>query len=239
MLELNKIYFEDCLVGMRKIDDESIDMILCDLPFFRVAKEQWDNNWENENKYLEWINLLLVEYNRILKDNSNLFLFTSRQYNRKICNLLDSFFIEKRIIIWSRKRNFNNTRGRALASGYEPICFYSKGSDSTFNNIKIQTENKRKEYLTGILKDGITLSDVWNDIPALSHNSKEKLNHPTQKPLKLIERIIQLGSNETNIVLDNCAGSGTTLLAAKNLKRNFIGFENNEEYFKIIQKRLE
>jgi site-specific DNA-methyltransferase (adenine-specific) len=130
MLELNKIYFEDCLVGMRKIDDESID-------------------------------------------------------------------------------------------------------------IKIQTENKRKEYLTGILKDGITLSDVWNDIPALSHNSKEKLNHPTQKPLKLIERIIQLGSNETNIVLDNCAGSGTTLLAAKNLKRNFIGFENNEEYFKIIQKRLE
>ena len=239
MVEINQIYNMDCLEGMKLIDDKSIDMILCDLPYFQVAKESWDNNWNELDDYLHWVELNLVEYNRILKDNSNLFLFTGRQYNRYISILLDKYFIEKRIIIWARKRAFNNTRGRTLTSGYEPLCWYSKGKESIYNNMKIKSDSRRKEYTTGILKDGICISDVWGDIPALPHNSKEKTSHSTQKPLKLIERIVKIGSDDEYIVLDNCIGSGTTAIACIKTNRNFIGFELNKEYFNIANKRIE
>ena len=159
---------------------------------------------------------------------------------RKICNCLDELPLEeKRIIIWARKRGFNNTRGHALASGYEPIAYYVKcGGDITFNNIKIKSNTNRKEYKDGMLKDGVSLSDVWTDIPSLPHNSKEKTSHPTQKPLKLIERIIEMSTNDGDVVLDACMGSGTTAVACMNTNRNFIGFELNKEYFDIAINRI-
>lgn len=108
-----------------------------------------------------------------------------------------------------------------------------------FNNLKIKIDSKRKEYIEGRLKEGVNLSDVWTDIPALPHNSKEKVNHPTQKPLALIERIMRIGSNEGMTVLDNCMGSGTTGVACKNLNRNFIGIELDDNYFNIAKDRIE
>ena len=237
MLKLNTIYHGDCLEVMKRIDDNSIDLVCTDIPFFKVIKNDWDNQWENEVEYLKWVKLIIEEYNRVLKDNSNIFLFTGRQYSGKISLLLGEYFNENRIIIWSRKRGFNNTRGNALASGYEPICFYSKGK-GVFNNIKLKINSKRKEYTEGTLKDGITLSDVWTDIAALPHNSMEKIDHPTQKPIKLIERIITIGSNEDDLILDNTAGSCTMAVAANNLNRNWICIEKEEKYCEIGRKRL-
>lgn len=238
MLNINTVYQGDCLEIMKEIDDKSIDMILADLPFYEVVEFKWDNEWKNVEEYINWCKDIIVEYKRIIKDNGNLFIFTGRQYNRKIATILDKCFNEKRIIIWARKRNFNNTRGKALASGYEPICYYCNGDTGTFNTIKIKPNTKRKEYNTGSLKNGITLSDVWCDIPALPHNSKEKVNHPTQKPKTLIERIIKIGSNEGDIILDNVAGSGTTGVVCQNLNRNFILIEKEPEYIEICKKRL-
>ena len=221
-IEINNVYNGDCLEIMKQIPDKYINHIICDLPYFQVVKNYWDNQWKTEQEYIEWIREVIIEYKRIITDNGNIFLFTGRQYNRKIATILDEYFIEKRIIIWSRKRNFNNTRGKALSSGYEPICYYSNGENSTFNNIKLKPISNRKEYTEGILKDGITLSDVWSDISALPHNSKEKLNHSTQKPIKIIERIIEICSNENDVILDNCAGTSTTAIACINLNRNWI-----------------
>jgi len=192
---INKVINGDCLEVMKQIPDKYVDHIICDLPFYGVVKDDWDNQWKDEIEYIEWCRQVIIQYKRVIKDNGNLFLFTGRQYNRKISTILDEYFNEKRIIIWSRKRNFNSTRGKALASGYEPISYYCNGLSGVFNNIKIKPESKRKEYTEGILKDGISLSDVWSDISALPHNSKEKLNHSTQKPLSLIERIVHIGTN--------------------------------------------
>ena len=86
--------------------------------------------------------------------------------------------------------------------------------------------------------DGITLSDVWTDIPALPHNSKEKVNHPTQKPLKLMERLVEVFTNPGDVVLDFCMGSGTTGVACKKLGRKFIGCEKDKEYFTIAFNRI-
>lgn len=239
MLEINKIYNEDCLEGMKKIDNESIDCIICDLPYFGVVEADFDNQWTSEQDYLCWIESLIKGYERVLKPGGNIFLFTSRQMNRKICYILDHYFDERRIIIWARKRGFNNTRGHALASGYEPIAYYSKsGGEPVFNNIKVKLDTKRKEYTEGMLKDGVSLSDVWTDIPALPHNSKEKTNHPTQKPVSLIERIVSISTKEGDVVLDNCIGSGTTAVACINVNRKFIGFELNKEYYDKSCERI-
>lgn len=237
-LPINQIICGDCLKVMQDFLDNSIDHIIADLPFFQVSNASWDNLWKTEQEYLDWILCLVKQYKRILKENSNLFIFTSRQNNRKIATILDSYFIEKRIIVWARKRNFNQSRGLALASGYEPICYYSNSSQGVFHNLKIKPKTTRKEYLTGSLKDGITLSDVWTDISALPHNSKEKVLHPTQKPITLIERLVLLGTNENDIILDNCIGSGTTAVAAIKLNRNYIGIDISQEYCDLAQKRI-
>lgn len=240
MKELNKIYNEDCLVGMTDIEPNSIDCICCDLPYFKVVDAKFDNQWKTENEYLDWVDKVISISISCLRPGGSMFLFTSRQMNRKICNILDSYGLEeKRIIIWARKRGFNTTRGHALASGYEPIAYYTKpGGDTTFNNIKIKPKTDRKEYTEGTLKDGITLSDIWTDISALPHNAKEKVAHPTQKPLVLIKRILEISTNEGDTVLDMCMGSGTTAVAAKEMNRNFIGFEIDENYCKIANERL-
>lgn len=235
-----ELYNEDCIEGIRdRIPDNSMDCVICDLPYFGVVEADFDNQWSSEEGYLHWVESLIKEYERVLKPGGNVFLFTSRQMNRKICNILDKYLIEKRIIIWARKRGFNNTRGHALASGYEPITYYVKeGGEPTFNNIKIKPDSKRKEYTDGVLKDGICLSDVWTDIPALPHNSKEKTNHPTQKPVSLMERIVLMSTNPDDVVLDGCMGSGSTGEACMNLGRDFIGFEIDPEYFSIAERRL-
>lgn len=232
------IYNNNCLDILDKLPE--IDCIISDLPYYKVVQIDFDNQWNSEQDYIEWVNSVLEKAISKLKYNGNCILFCSRQNMWKICSILDKLALsERRTIIWARKRGFNNTRGKALASGYEPILFWSKGLTSTFNNIKIKPDTNRIEYTKGILKDGVCLSDVWTDIPALPHNSKEKVNHPTQKPLKLMERIVTLFTNENDTVLDFCMGSGTTGIACKNLNRRFIGIEKDEEYFKIAKQRLQ
>ena len=232
------LYKGDCLDVMKNLPDRSVDCVISDLPYFGVVGDDFDNQWHSRDEYLDWVRAVVSEYARVLKDDSNIFLFTSRQYNRFVCDILeDNGFEERRIIIWCRKRNFNTTRGKALASGYEPICYFSRGQ-GIFNNLKIKPDTKRKEYTDGLLKDGVSLSDVWTDIPALPHNSKEKLPHPTQKPLALMERIVSLGTNEGDVILDSCMGTGTTGAACLSLGRSFIGIEQNEAFFAVARERL-
>ena len=227
----------DCLENMKKMQSKTIDCIITDIPYFQVVDDDWDNQWKNSEEYLEFIHNCIKEFDRITKDDASIIMFTGRQYNRHIALLLDKYFEERRIIIWSRKRAFNNTRGKALASGYEPICYYTKGNP-VFNNIKIQSESKRKEYTEGTLKDGVSLSDVWSDIPALPHNSKEKVKHSSQKPIALMERCVLLCSKENDTVLDPFMGSGSTGVACKNLNRTFIGIEANKEHFELAKHRI-
>lgn len=235
----NIIYNSDCLETMSKMESNSIDMILVDLPFFQVCSEKWDSAWKSETEYLEWIEKNIIECHRLLKPGRNIFMFTGRSLNRHISIILDKYFVEQRIIIWARKRNFNTCRGKALSSGYEPICFYSKGKQTIFNSLKIKDRhNRRKEYVSGYLKDGVNLSDVFLDIAALPHNSKERVKHPTQKPVELIKRLVSIGSNENDLILDFCAGSGTTGVACKELNRNYILIDNNFEYCKLMKHRL-
>ena len=235
------LHNSDCIDILKNMVDSNVvvDHIICDLPYFQIVKDDFDNQWDSVESYIGWFNSLLQYLKQIIKPGGNMILFCSRQNMWRMCRMLyENGFGENRTIIWARKRGFNNTRGKALASGYEPILFWSKGKSSTFNSIKIKSNLDRPEYKTGTLKDGITLSDVWNDIPALPHNSKEKVDHPTQKPIKLMERIVTLFTNEGDTVLDFCMGSGSTGVACLNLNRNFIGIEKDLKYFNIAKSRV-
>ena len=236
------LYNDDCITVMQQLISEGVqvDCIVVDLPYFQVVKDEFDNQWKDEQEYLNWVRSVFNTARDLIKEDGNIIVFCSRQYARKISNIFDyeMMWVEKRQIIWARKRGFNNTRGHALASGYEPILYWCNGVKGTFNNIKIKPDSKRPEYTTGMLKDGVSLSDVWTDIPALPHNSKEKVAHPTQKPIKLMERIIEVFTNEGDTVLDFCMGSGSTGVACNNTNRNFIGIELNKEYFDIANNRI-
>ena len=111
VMELNKIHNLNCLDGMKKLKDKSINLIATDLPYYGVLDDEWDNQWNSLDEYLKFLDIVFLEFKRILKDNGSLFIFTGRQYNRYIAILLDKYFKEERIIIWKRKRNISTTRG--------------------------------------------------------------------------------------------------------------------------------
>ena len=108
-----KLYQGDCLEIMPRLIEEGtkVDAIITDIPYFQIVDNKWDNQWRDINDYLGWCNSCFNRCYNVLKETGSILIFTSRQNNRKICNELDKTFYEKRIIIWSRKRAFNNTRG--------------------------------------------------------------------------------------------------------------------------------
>ena len=237
------LYNGDCSEVLDRLAGQSVvaDCVITDLPYYKVVSDDFDNQWNTPDEYLGWVRDVLAKVDSVAKDNANIILFASRQMMRQISNIaIDEMgWTDVRTIIWARKRGFNNTRGRALASGYEPILHFCKGDGGTFNSIKVNVESARPEYTKGTLKDGVTLSDVWTDIPALPHNSKEKVAHPTQKPVRLMERVVSLYSNPDDLVLDFCMGSGSTGVACSRLGRRFIGIEKDSGYYEIARKRME
>jgi site-specific DNA-methyltransferase (adenine-specific) len=225
MLEINKIYNEDCLIIMSKMEDKSIDLVLIDPPY-GINQAIWD---KLNNNYIK-------ECYRILKNSGSIWVFAGWSNVLEVRTELQKYFIERNWIIWDRikgrgaKYNFISTR--------EDILWFSKSDKYTFN--KQSSTIKKKTGGMG-LKNGDSfrkLSNVWTDISPIVPWSKEKCNHPTQKPIKLIERILNVSSNEGNLIFDGFVGSGTTAVACKNLKRNFIVCDISKNYCKIGDQRL-
>ena len=242
MKELNKIYNEDCLVGMKKIPDKTIDCIICDLPY-NITKLSWD--------ILIPFEKLWDQYNRIIKPTGNIIWFSSGMFTYKLIESNIKNFRYK--LIWKKNvpTGMSSAKYRPMKY-YEEICVFGN-SKATYNPIMkervgigkacynydhycgdsnhLQFNKQKKRYDP----DWVQPSDVleFNVVP----NRNGKL-HPTQKPVELVEYLIKTYSNERDIVLDNCMGSGTTAIAAINTNRNFIGFELDKNYFDIANERI-
>lgn len=242
MKELNKIYNEDCLIGMQDIPDNSIDCVICDLPY-NITKLSWD--------ILIPFEKLWEQYNRIIKPTGNIILFSSGMFTYKLIESNIKNFRYK--LIWKKNvpTGMSSAKYRPMKY-YEEICVFGN-SKATYNPIMkervgigkacynydhycgdsnhLQFNKQKKRYDP----DWVQPSDVleFNVVP----NRNGKL-HPTQKPVELVEYLIKTYSNEGDIVLDNCMGSGTTAIAAINTNRNFIGFELDKNYFDIANERI-
>jgi site-specific DNA-methyltransferase (adenine-specific) len=226
----NKIILGDCFDNLSKIEDNTIDLIAIDPPY-EISYENLD--WDK--KVLNW-NILRDEFFRILKPTGNLIIFQGWSNVSETKKILEEKFILKNWIVWDRiKGRGANTN---MVSTREDILWLVKGKDYTYN--KIYSTIKKKTGGLGA-KNGQecrALSNVWTDISPIVPWSKERVKHPTQKPLQLMERIITIFSNENDLVLDCFAGSGSTGVASKNLNRNFIIIEKDENYHSIIIDRL-
>jgi site-specific DNA-methyltransferase (adenine-specific) len=225
-----KVILGDCYGNLSKIEDNSVDLIAIDPPY-EISYENLD--WDK--KSLNW-NILRDEFNRILKPTGNLIIFQGWSNVSDTKKILEENFKLKNWIIWDRiKGRGANTN---MVSTREDILWFVKTEKYTYN--KIYSTIKKKTGGLGA-KNGQecrALSNVWTDISPIVPWAKERVSHPTQKPIQLMERIVTIFSNENDLVLDCFAGSGSTGVAAKNLNRNFIMIEKEEEYHKIILKRL-
>lgn len=239
-MKLNSIYNEDCLQGMKQIPDKSIDMILTDLPY-GVTDCDWDN--------IIPFDLLWEQYNRVIKDNGAIVLFSVQPFTTKLIQSNLKMF--KYCWYWKK----NNKTGFTFAK-YQPmrciedICVFYKQAP-TYNpqgirklekaiikatdkgNTLYQIKTKKKYSVQEYTNYPVHLLQFDNE----AASNKNRL-HPTQKPIALCEYLIKTYTNEGDVVLDSCAGSGTTLLAAKRNGRQYIGFETNEKYYNTAIKRL-
>ena len=216
---MNKIICGDCLEVMKEIPNERVDLILTD-PFYVPPNIfQWKNF---DDFYWEFNKEWLLETKRIVKKNYHFFItFSSEDMARFESLLKELNFDIKSRIVW----HYRNAGGRCRAQDrfgktYEFIFHCSKDKNLNFPE---KWDDKRFDVQTMAIPQS---------------NFKEGKYHQFQKPLNLIKRLIEFGSNENEIILDPFIGSGTTALACKEMNRNFIGIEINPDYCKIAEERL-
>lgn len=223
----------------------------------------FSDNWNQIEDYYEFLVVRLIEMNRILTDDGLIFIHCDRSASHIIRLALDKTFGENNFqseIIWRYKRWSNSKKG--LLNNHQTIYMYSKSKDFKFNTLygdysattnvdqimqeRTRASNNKTVYkldkngnpVIGKPKKGVPLSDVW-DIPYLNPKAKERVGYPTQKPILLLERIIEISTDEGDIVLDPFCGSGTTLVASKLLNRKYIGFDISQEAVDLTKKRLD
>jgi len=232
---INTIIQGDCLVEMKKIADKSVDMILCDLPYGTTACK-WDTIIPFEP--------LWEQYKRIIKDNGAIVLTASQPFTSALVMSNPTWF--KYCWVWNKAKaaNYVNAKKQPLKI-HEDIAVFCNGTN--YNPQKTIGKFRKKGGYTVNRKVAVaqnptvSFNDTYYPKSILDFSvagNKDCTLHPTQKPVALFEYLIKTYTNEGDIVLDNCAGSGTTGVACKNLNRNYILIEKEQEYIDIINKRL-
>ena len=239
---MQELWLGDCLELMKNIPDKSVDMVLCDLPYGTTACK-WD--------IIVPFDKLWEQYNRVAKNNAAMVFTGSQPFTTDlVCSNRKNF---KYSLVWNK----NVPTGMSFAKyrpmkyhedilvfykeqpPYNPVmkervgvgkaCYNYDHYCGESNHIKL--DKIKKKYDPNFVQPSSVLN--FNVVP--NRNGKF---HPTQKPTELCEYLIKTYTNEGGLVLDNCMGSGTTCLAAKNLNRQFIGIEKEEKYFNIAKQRL-
>jgi len=243
------ITWGDCLNVMAVLPDNSIDCILCDLPY-SITGFKWDS--------IIPFDKLWEQYIRIIKDNGAIVLNSIQPFTSKL--ILSNPEMYRYSYVWDKGRasNFMSAKVKPLIRT-EDICVFSKATANSMSSVKMKyypqglvrvdkkvkngknvggqvavakqaVYTQGKEYIQEFTNYPNNIIQIVNDSNPL---------HPTQKPIALCEYLIKTYTQEGEIVLDNCCGSGTTCLAAKNTGRHYIGIEKDENYFNIAKNRLE
>lgn len=247
------IFHGDCLEVMKDIEDNSIDMILCDLPYGTT-----DYHWD----LIIPADKLWEQYERIITDCGVIVLFGSQPFSTTL--IMSNLKLFKYECIWEKSRptGFTHSKNKPMKL-HENILIFSKGaathknlssnrmtynpqdliyighknipscggtSISSTHKVRNHRENVIQEY-TNYPKSIIKINN--------EHNSGPNFYHPTQKPIKLLEYLIKTYSNEGDMILDNTAGSGSTAIAAINTDRRYIMIEKDLNYFNIMRERID
>jgi len=223
---MNKIIEGDCIEVMKELQDNSIDLVATDPPYF-VARKEFIKDIKTFDEYYSWFESWIKELKRVLKPTGSLYVFVPVFNFAELHMLVKKYFIGKQFISWIKP----NTMVRQ----FQTKNYFPKTEFIGFYTVD------EKEYTWNCLfkKYGVQESCNYFIEPVVYSYMKEGVNHSTQKPLSIIERFIYASSNENDIVLDPFCGSGTTGVACVKLNRNFIGYDINPEYVELTKKRLE
>lgn len=242
-MELNKIYNEDCVEGMKKVEDNSVDLIVTSPPYNIKKKYKSYKDDLSLQEYLNFLKEVLYECSRILKTKGNIMFNVANYIDKEgnaipisyfIFNMLDELGLKfRQEIVWYFQGGLSATK--KLSARYENILWLYK-DDYVFNldNVRVK-EWKQIDKRNN--PNGKNPTNVW-EINRVAYGSEEKTEHPAQFPVAMIERIVKGWSNENAIVLDPFMGSGTTAIACMNINRNYIGFELDKEYHNIANERI-
>ena len=243
-IELNKIYFGNCLEVMKDIDNKSIDLILCDLPYGQTARNKWD--------IIIPFDELWMHYERIIKENGAICLFANGMFTADL--MISNRKMWKYNLIWDKimTTGFLNANRMPLRKHEDVLVFYKK--QPTYNPQKFKGEkkshskgDKARDDISGSNYSKANMIDKSNEHGNMKFPTSiiifGKIHpsltiHPTQKPLELFEYLIKTYTNKNDIVLDNCIGSGTTAIACLNTNRQYIGIEKEEKYFNLANERI-
>ena len=239
-MEINKIYFGDALKLMPLIPNKKIDLILCDLPYGKT-KNKWDSIIDLPS--------LWEQYKRIIKPNGAIILFGQDKFSAQV--MLSNDKMHRYNIVWEKTSPTGhlNAKKMPLRSHEDIMIFYNK---LPVYNPQKTTGHKRKtssahhkrnsKKTTNYGSHGLNGYDSTERYPKsvwkFATDKQKSALHPTQKPVLLIEELIKTYSNEGDLVLDNCAGSGTTGVSCKNTNRNFILMENDPISYQTCLDRL-
>ena len=238
MIKLNRIYNEDCLEGMKRIPDGSVDCIICDLPYGTTACK-WDT--------IIPFDKLWEQYERIIKPNGNIVLFGAGLFAYKLALSNEKLFRYE--LIWKKSKCGSPLTAKFMPmKRHENILVFGKSASAYYPQMekgkpykRAYTPNKKNNMDFGI--KGVSTDNKGTRYPISILDFPQQWRrqdqvHPTQKPVALLEYLIKTYTNEGETVLDNCIGSGTTAIAAIRTNRNYIGFELQKEYFDIANKRI-
>ena len=229
-MELNKIYNEECIEGMKRIPDKSVDMILCDLPYGTTACK-WDTIIPLEK--------LWEQYERVIKDNGAIVLTASQPFTTKLIDSNIDLF--RNCWVWNKKISGNPLLAKHHPlKVHEDICVFSKKRHNYYPQMRKGKMRKKGGGRSKLfdMEMSAKYSDEYFPISIIEFSNAKRGVHPTQKPVALFEYLIKTYTNEGETVLDNCMGSGTTAIAAINTNRNYIGFELDEEYYNLANERI-
>ena len=247
MRGLNQIIAGDCIEGMRSLPSNCAQLLIADPPY-NLNKDfgEW-KELENKDRWLSWSKEWLAEAKRILAPGGSIFVYGIHHHLCWLqCFLYELGLQYRRQIIWHYENGWAGYT-RTLAANYEPLLWFSKGKNYTYNPIREPYKSiERLKY--PITKNGKIwkpnpagrlASDVWR-FPVLAGRRfrNEKVKHPTQKPLSISCRIVNHFSNPGELVVVPFAGSGSECVAAVMGQRNFMGFELNPEYVRLAQTRI-
>jgi site-specific DNA-methyltransferase (adenine-specific)/adenine-specific DNA-methyltransferase len=252
MLQKNNISLGDAFELLAEVQDQSIDLVVCDGPY-GVTTNEWDRVTNIQEFNLE----LIKVFSQKLTDGGSLYLF-----GKPDCvDFIDyrPYLNLRSRIVWYQPSRL--AQGRVnYTNNYDVICYFVKGPKPNVFNLDdirvpqlVELEHrKRCEKVPSVVNgkygktkfnaNGKNPGDVWGDIKQLTYKSKELVSrdalNTVQKPKKLIERLVRASSNEGDLVLDPFAGVGTCPLVCKRLGRQFIAFEINPDFVAVAQKRL-
>lgn len=241
---INTIVQGDCLEIMGKIPDNSVDVTFADPPF--NLKKKYNSYYDKQEveEYLFWCKEWLKEMVRITKPSGSIFVHNIPKWLIYFGSYLNEYAMFRHWIAWNA---MGAPLGKTLLPNHYGILYYVKSKDYKFYDIKMLHKRCRKCHY--VLQDyggkkaqmhpfGPLVSDVWTDIHRIRHK-KRRDEHPCQLPVQLLERLILMSTDEGNIVLDPFIGTGTTAIAAKKLRRKFIGFDIDPKYIEITNRKLE